>query len=70
MKTLKSVQDVSGAKRPSSVTTAQSLQYYAFSDKLIHDKQLKSIIDKGYRYGAHTVVKSPTLYCLVIYHRI
>ena len=38
--------DISGAKRPSSVTTAQSLQYDAFSDKLVHDKQAKSIVDK------------------------
>ena len=46
---------------PSSVTTVQSLQYNAFSDKLVHDKQAKSIIDKDYllRYIA---VKSRTLY--------
>ena len=38
-----------GAQRPSSVTTAQSLQYYAFSNELVHDKQAKSIIDNDYR---------------------
>ena len=42
------MQNISGAQFPSSVTTAQSLQYYAFSDKLAHDKQAKSIIDKNY----------------------
>ena len=42
------MQYISGAQRPSSVTTAQSLQYYAFKDKLVHDKQAKSIIDKDY----------------------
>ena len=27
---------------------AQSLQYCAFSNKRVHDKQVKSIIDKDY----------------------
>ena len=38
---------MSGAQRPSSVTIPQSLQYDAFSDKLVHDKQEKSNVDKG-----------------------
>ena len=33
---------------PSSVTTAQSLEYHAFGDKLVHDKQAKSYIGKDY----------------------
>ena len=37
---------------PSSVPTAQSVQYYDFSDKLVHDKQAMSIIDKDYLYDA------------------
>ena len=36
------------AQRPSSVTTVQSLQCYAFSNELVHDKQAKSIIDNDY----------------------
>ena len=40
--------NISGAQLPFSVTTAQSLQYYAFRNKLVHDKQAKSIIDKDY----------------------
>ena len=48
MKTLKSMKIISGEQLPSSVTAAQSLEYYAFSDKLVHDKQAKSIIDKDY----------------------
>ena len=61
------MQNISGAQLPSSVTTAQSL-YYAFRNKLVHDKQAKSIIDKDYlqRYIA---VKSRTLYRLVICNR-
>ena len=47
-KTLKSMQSISGAQLPSSVTMAESLQYYAFRNKLVHDKQAKSIIDKDY----------------------
>ena len=39
---------MSEAQLPSSVATAQCLQYYAFSDKIVHDKQAKSIIDKDY----------------------
>ena len=42
------MQNISGAQLPLSITTAQSLEYYAFSDKLVHDKQAKSIIDKDY----------------------
>ena len=42
------MQNISGAQFPFSVTMAQSLQYYAFSDKLVHDKQAKSIFDKDY----------------------
>ena len=38
-----------GAQRPSSVTTAQSIQNYdAFGDKFVHEKQAKSIVDKDY----------------------
>ena len=54
MKMLKSMKNVkinvkySGEQLLSSVTTAQSLQYYAFSDRLLHDKQVKFIIDKDY----------------------
>ena len=40
--------NISGAQLPSSVTTAQRLQYYAFGDKLVHDKQGKTIINKEY----------------------
>ena len=40
--------NISGAQLPSSV---QSLEYNAFSDKLVHDKQAKSIIDKHYLKG-------------------
>ena len=32
----------------SSGTTPKSLEYYVFSDKLVHDKQAQSIIDKKY----------------------
>ena len=39
---------MSGAQRPSSGTTAQSLQYYAFSNELVHDKQAKPIIDRDF----------------------
>ena len=45
------MENISGAQLPSSVTTAQSQQYYAFSDKLVHDKQAKSIINKDYLQG-------------------
>ena len=40
--------NISGAQLPSSVTTAQIPQYYAFGDNLVHDKQGKSIIDEEY----------------------
>ena len=43
--------NISGAQLPSSVTTAQSLKYYAFPNKFVHDKQAKSIIDKDYWQG-------------------
>ena len=42
------MQGISGTHRHSLGTTAQSLQYYAFSNGLVHDKQAKSIIDKDY----------------------
>ena len=42
------MKNISGAQLPSSVTTAQSQQYYAVSDKPVHDKQTKPTVDKGY----------------------
>ena len=65
-----------GAQRPSSVTAAQSLQYYACSNEFVHDKQAKSIIDNDYLSVAvksrntkvHSCEKSK-LYRLVIYHK-
>ena len=42
------MQGISGVQRHSLATTAQSLQYYDFSNGLVHDKQAKSIIDKNY----------------------
>ena len=61
--------NISGAQLPSSVTSAQSLQYYTFRNKLVHDKPAKS----HYRYILfirYIAVKSRTLYRLVIYHKV
>ena len=40
--------NISGAQFPSSVITAQALEYHAFSDKIVHDMQAKPIINKNY----------------------
>ena len=40
-----------GSTARSVTITAQSLQYYAFCSKLVHDKQAKSFIDKNYLEG-------------------